>query len=123
MISALVVVRSVPVPLSGTLTDAEQTGDAIGSGGALFGMAIGMGAPLVLVGVATGYLVPRAGHWLMVTKRFLGFLLLGEALWAVSPLLPPWALMAAWAMLLLIASAFLGAFGSLGPEPRSLTRL
>ncbi|AJW46401.1 MULTISPECIES: protein-disulfide reductase DsbD [Ralstonia] len=123
VISALVVVRSVPVPLSGTLTDAEQTGDAIGSGGALFGMAIGMGAPLVLVGVATGYLVPRAGHWLMVTKRFLGFLLLGEALWAVSPLLPPWALMAAWAMLLLIASAFLGAFGSLGPEPRSLTRL
>lgn len=122
VISALVVMRSVPVPLSNALAYLKQTGDAIG-GGALFGMAIGMGAPLMLVGVAAGYLVPRAGHWLMVTKRFLGFLLLGEALWAVSPLLPPWALMAAWAMLLLIAAAFLGAFDSLGPESRSLARL
>jgi len=120
VISTLVVVRSVPVPLSSTLAYLKQTGDAIGSGGALFGLAIGMGVTLVLVGVATGYLLPRAGHWLMVT---MGFLLLGEALWAVSPLLPPWALMAAWAMLLLIAAAFLGAFDSLGPEPRSMARL
>ncbi|MCP1175834.1 protein-disulfide reductase DsbD (plasmid) [Ralstonia solanacearum] len=123
MISALAVVRSLPVPLAGALAYVEQTGDAVGAGGALFAMAIGMGVPLVLVGVTAGYLVPRAGHWLKVTKRFLGFLLLGEALWAVSPLLPPWALMAAWAILLLIAAAFLGAFDSLGPEPRSLTRL
>ncbi|AJW43446.1 thiol:disulfide interchange protein [Ralstonia mannitolilytica] len=123
VVAALVVVRSVPAPLAGALAYAEQTGDAVGAGGALFAMAIGMGVPLVLVGVATGYLVPHAGHWLKVTKRFLGFLLLGEAIWAVSPLLPPWVLMAAWAMLLLIAAAFLGAFDSLGPEPRSLARL
>lgn len=123
VISALVVVRGVRAPLSGTLAYLMQTGDGISGSVALFAMAIGVGTPLVLIGVAAGNLLPRAGHWLKVTKGFLGFLLLGEALWAVGPLLPPWAAMTAWGMLLLIASAFLGAFDSLGPEPRSLARL
>lgn len=122
-ISALGVARFVTAPLSGALAYLTQTGDAITGGGALFVMAIGMGAPLVLVGVAAGNLLPRAGHWLEVTKRCLGFLLLGEAIWVVGTLAPPWAGMAAWAALLLIAAVFLGAFDSLGPEPHGVARL
>jgi thiol:disulfide interchange protein DsbD len=86
-------------------------------------MAIGMGAPLLLVGVAAGNFLPRAGRWLEVTKCFIGFLLLGGAIWTVSTLLPPWAVMAAWAALLLIAAVFLRAFDALGPEPHGVARL
>uniref|UniRef100_UPI003F49A56B protein-disulfide reductase DsbD n=1 Tax=Cupriavidus taiwanensis TaxID=164546 RepID=UPI003F49A56B len=122
-LSALAVARIMPAPLSSTLAYLAQTGDAMTGGGALFALAIGMGAPLVLAGVAAGNLLPRAGHWLEVTKRCLGFLLVGEVIWAISPLLPPWAVMAAWAALLLIAAVFLGAFDSLGLEPHGVVRL
>ncbi|WP_414629448.1 protein-disulfide reductase DsbD [Cupriavidus sp. SK-3] len=122
-LSALAVARIMPAPLSSTLAYLEQTGDAMTGGGALFALAIGMGAPLVLAGVAAGNLLPRAGHWLEVTKRCLGFLLVGEVIWAISPLLPPWAVMAGWAALLLIAAVFLGAFDSLGLEPHGVARL
>ncbi|CAG2150279.1 Thiol:disulfide interchange protein DsbD [Cupriavidus campinensis] len=41
----------------------------------------------------------------------------------ITPLLPPWAVMATWAALLLIAAVFLGAFDSLGPKPHGVARL
>ncbi|CAG9184811.1 Thiol:disulfide interchange protein DsbD [Cupriavidus laharis] len=121
--SALAVARIMPAPLSSTLAYLARTGDAMTGGGALFALAIGMGVSLVLAGVAAGNLPPRAGHWLEVTKRCLGFLLLGEAIWVITPLLPPWAVMATWAALLLIAAVFLGAFDSLGPKPHGVARL
>ncbi len=121
--SALAIARIMPAPLSSTLAYLARTGDSMTGGGALFALAIGMGAPLVLAGAAAGNLLPRAGHRLEVTKRCLGFLLVGEAIWAISPLLPPWAVMTAWAALLLIAAVFLGAFDSLGLEPHGVARL
>lgn len=57
------------------------------------------------------------------TKRFFGFLLLGVALWMVSPVLPAWALMAGWAALLLVGAVFLSAFDSLGPDAHGLARV
>lgn len=122
-ISALIVGPCVTAPLAGALAYIAQTGDAVTGGGALFAMAIGMGVPLVLVGVGAGNLLPRAGRWMEATKRFFGFLLLGVAIWMVTPVVPAWAAMVAWAALLLVAAVFLGAFDSLGPEPRGLARL
>ena len=78
----------VTAPLAGALAYIAQTGDAFTGGGALFAMALGMGVPLVPVGVGAGNLLPRAGRWMEVTKRFFGFLLLGVAIWMVSPVLP-----------------------------------
>ncbi|SCU76659.1 Thiol:disulfide interchange protein DsbD (fragment) [Cupriavidus necator] len=122
-ISALIVGPCVTAPLAGALAYIAQTRDAVIGGGALFAMALGMGVPLVLVGVGAGNLLPRAGRWMEVTKRFFGFLLLGVALWMLGPVLPAWASMLALAALLLVAAVFLGAFDGLGPDPRNLARV
>lgn len=122
-LSALIVGPCVTAPLAGALAYIAQTRDAVIGGAALFAMAIGMGVPLVLVGVGAGNLLPRAGRWMEVTKRFFGFLLLGVALWMLGPVLPAWATMLALAALLLVAAVFLGAFDGLGPDPRNLARV
>jgi thiol:disulfide interchange protein DsbD len=122
-ISALIVGPCVTAPLAGALAYIAQTGDAVTGGAALFTMAIGMGVPLVLVGVGAGNLLPRAGRWMEATKRFFGFLLIAVAIWMVGPVLPSWLLMLAWAAWLLIAAVFLGALDGLGPQPHPLTRL
>nr|WP_268747280.1 protein-disulfide reductase DsbD [Ralstonia pickettii] len=122
-ISALIVVPIVTAPLAGALTYVNRTGDVGMGGSALFAMALGMGVPLVLVGVGASILLPHAGRSLEVTKRVIGFLLLGVAIWVVSAVLPAWAAMVAWATLLLAIAAFLGAFDSLGPDAHGLARL
>ncbi|WP_454723465.1 MULTISPECIES: protein-disulfide reductase DsbD [Cupriavidus] len=122
-ISALIVGPCVTAPLAGALAYIARTGDAVTGGGALFAMALGMGVPLVLVGVGAGNLLPRAGRWMEMTKRFFGFLLLGVALWMVSPVLPAWALMTGWAALLLVGAVFLSAFDALGPDAHGLARV
>jgi len=122
-ISALIVGPCVTAPLAGALAYIAQTRDAVIGGAALFAMAIGMGVPLVLVGVGAGNLLPRAGRWMEVTKRFFGFLLLGVALWMLGPVLPAWTTMLLLAALLLMAAVFLGAFDGLGADPRNLARV
>lgn len=122
-ISALIVGPCVTAPLAGALAYIAQTGDAVTGGSALFAMAIGMGVPLVLVGVGAGNLLPRAGRWMEATKRFFGFLLIGVAIWMVTPVLPAWIVMVAWAALLLVGAVYLGAFDALGADARGLARL
>ncbi|WP_425219836.1 protein-disulfide reductase DsbD [Ralstonia solanacearum] len=121
-LSALIVSPCVTPALAGALAYIAQTGKATVGGAALFSMAIGMGVPLVLVGVGAGNLLPRAGYWLVVTKAVFGFILLGVALWIVQPVLPVWLAMVAWAVLLIAAAVFLRTFDSLpadaGPLPR-----
>ncbi|MEA2626485.1 MAG: thioredoxin:protein disulfide reductase [Candidatus Binatota bacterium] len=55
-----------------------------------FTLAIGLGAPYVLIAAAAGSLtgLPRSGEWLVWVERFLGCLLIGMAIYFVSPLLP-----------------------------------
>ncbi|MBV8157280.1 MAG: protein-disulfide reductase DsbD, partial [Dyella sp.] len=122
-ISALIVGPCVTAPLAGALAYIAQTGDAVTGGAALLSMALGMGVPLLLVGVGAGNLLPRAGKWMDATKRFFGFLLIGMAIWMVTPVLPAWVVMLAWSALLLVAAVYLGAFDALGPDPRGLARL
>jgi thioredoxin:protein disulfide reductase len=54
-----------------------------------FSMGLGMGLPYVALGSAAGSLamLPRAGEWLRWMNRFFGVLLLGMALYFLSPLL------------------------------------
>nr|WP_034348600.1 protein-disulfide reductase DsbD [Noviherbaspirillum massiliense] len=106
-ISALIVGPCVAAPLAAALLYISQTHDVMVGGGALFAMAAGMSVPLLLVGVSAGSLLPRAGAWMEGVKRFFGVLMLGLALWIVSPIIPGWAQMAAWAALGLGYGAYL----------------
>lgn len=122
-LSALIVGPCVTAPLAGVLAYIAQTGDAVIGGGALFSMALGMGVPLVLVGVGAGNLLPRAGRWMENTKRFFGFLLLAVAIWMVALVAPAWVGMVAWAAWLLLGATFLGAFDALGEGAGGVRRL
>ena len=46
----------------------------------MFALALGMGVPLLLVGIGAGYLLPKAGSWMEYVKYFFGILLLGVAI-------------------------------------------
>ncbi len=106
-VSALIVGPCVAAPLAGALTFISQTGDAYIGGAALFALATGMSIPLLLVGLSAGSLLPRAGAWMDSVKKFFGVLMLGMAIWLVSPALPPVVQMAAWSLLLLGYAFFL----------------
>jgi thiol:disulfide interchange protein DsbD len=89
VLSAVIVSPCVAAPLAGALLYISQTRDVVLGGAALFAMAIGMGLPLIAVGVSEGALLPRSGPWLNRVKYFFGVLLLGVALWIVWPVLAP----------------------------------
>jgi thiol:disulfide interchange protein DsbD len=107
--SAVIVSPCVAAPLAGALLYISQTRDVLLGGAALFAMALGMGVPLLVVGVSEGALLPRAGAWMTGVRRFFGVLLLGVAIWVLSPVLPPMAQMLAWAALFIGAAIFLRA--------------
>src|SRR5260221_8514765 len=107
VLSAAIVSPCVAAPLAGALLYIGQTRDAVLGGTALFSMAIGMGVPLVLVGVSEGVLLPKAGHWMSAIKQIFGVLLLGVAIWIVAPVIPVAVQVLLWAALLVGAAPFL----------------
>ena len=112
-LSAAIVSPCVAAPLAGALLYISQTRDAVLGGGALFAMALGMGVPLILVGVTEGAFLPKSGPWMKSVQRFFGALLLGVAIWIVSPVIPVAAQMFAWAALAVVSAMYLRAFDSL----------
>jgi thiol:disulfide interchange protein DsbD len=106
-LSALIVGPCVAPPLAAALAYIAQTGNTTLGGWALFSLAIGMGVPLLLIGLSAGTLLPRAGGWMNAVKYFFGVLMLAIAIWLVSPLLPIWIQMLLWAGLLIVAATYL----------------
>jgi thiol:disulfide interchange protein DsbD len=113
VLSAVIVSPCVAAPLAGALLYISQTRDVALGGAALFSMAIGMGVPLVAVGVSEGALLPKAGAWMTGVRKFFGVLLLAVALWILAPVLPSVVSMVAWAALLIGSAVFLRALDSL----------
>ncbi|MDR0672159.1 MAG: protein-disulfide reductase DsbD [Zoogloeaceae bacterium] len=122
-ISALIVGPCVAAPLAGVLIYIGQSGDALLGGVILFVMALGMGTPLLIVGASAGTWLPRAGAWMEAVKEGFGFLLLFFAVWLVTPVAPPVAVMLAYAVLSLVAAMRLRALDPLPPEARGVSRL
>lgn len=56
-----------------------------------FALAVGMGAPYIVLAVAAGSIknLPRSGEWLIWTERLFGCVLISLAAYFVTPLLPP----------------------------------
>src|SRR6266478_2064976 len=122
-LSAAIVSPCVAAPLAGALLYIGQTRDAVLGGTALFSMAIGMGAPLVLVGVSGGMLLPRSGQWMHAVRQFFGVLLLAVAIWIIAPVIPVAVQMLLWAALLIGSGVFLRALEPLGGDASGWDRL
>jgi len=112
-LSAVIMGPCVAAPLAGALLYIGQTHDAVLGGVALFALALGMGAPLLLIGTSAGVLLPKAGAWMESVKKFFGVMLLALAIWIVQPLLPVGAQMLLWAALLIFSGVYLRALDPL----------
>jgi thiol:disulfide interchange protein DsbD len=121
--SAVIVSPCVAAPLAGALLYISQTRDVALGGAALFTMALGMGMPLIAVGVSEGALLPKAGAWMSGVRKFFGVLLLAVAVYVVSPVIPVTAQMLAWAALLVGSAMFLRALDPLPPHVSGWWRL
>jgi len=117
-LSALIVSPCVAAPLAGALLYISQTRDVVLGGSALFVMALGMGVPLLLLGVSAGALLPKSGAWMKSIQQFFGVLLLAVAIWLISPVITEVIHMLLWAALLIISAIYLHALDPL-PEKAS----
>ena len=122
MLSALIVGPCVAAPLAGALLYIAQSGDARLGGLALFAMGIGTGVPLMVFALSAHHVLPKSGPWMEAVKKFFGVLLLGVAIWVVSPVIPPVAAMLAWAALLIFSAMFLHALDPLPPHAHGWQR-
>jgi len=114
-LSALVVTACVAPPMVAALAVIGQTGDVLRGALALFAMAIGMGAPLLLVGVAGGRFLPHAGPWMTTIKTLFGVLFLAVAVWMLERILPGPLALALWALLVIVGGYYFGGFGRTAP--------
>ena len=121
-ISALIVGPCVAAPLAGALLYIGQSGDVVLGGVSLFSLALGMGVPLLLVGISAGALLPRAGAWMEAVKKFFGVLMIAIAIWLLSPLLSEVINMLLWAGLLVISGVFLKALEPLAVNAHGWVR-
>jgi thiol:disulfide interchange protein DsbD len=121
-VSAIIVGPCVAAPLAGALLYIAQTGDAVLGGTALFVMALGMGVPLIVVGVSARTLLPKAGPWMEAVKKFFGVMLLAVAIYVVSPVMPALASMLAWSALLIFSAMYLHALDPLPPNAHGWQR-
>ena len=115
ILSALIIGPCVTPPLAGALLFIGQTQNFWLGGTALFVLALGMGVPLLIIGASAGLILFKAGIWMEAVKTFFGVLLLGLALYQVSPFISLSLQMFLWAALLIISSIYLRALDPL-PE-------
>ena len=123
ILSALIVGPCVAAPLAAALGYIGKEGNVALGGTALFVMALGMGVPLLVVGASAGAFLPRAGAWMASVKRFFGVLLLAVAIWLITPVIPTWAVMLLWALLLIGSAMFLRAIDPLPDQSSGYRRL
>ena len=113
-LSALIVGPCVAAPLAGALVYIGQTGDAVLGGMALFAMSIGMGLPLILVGVSAGRFMPKPGIWMTMVTAIFGVMMLGVAIWMLERIVDEQIIILLYAMLGIGFSIYLGVFESGG---------
>ena len=110
VLSALIVGPCVAPPLGGAVLFISHTGDAILGGVALFVMSIGMGMPLLLVGIGAGKFMPKPGGWMRVISQVFGVMMLGLAIFMLGRILPESITLILWALLFMGSALYMGLF-------------
>jgi thiol:disulfide interchange protein DsbD len=122
-LSAVILGPCVAPPLAAALAFIAQTGNTTLGGVALFVLALGMGVPLLLVGLSAGALLPKAGGWMNAVKYFFGVMMLAIAIYLISPVIPAWIGMLLWAALLIASAIYLHALDPLPAHTTGWSRL
>jgi thiol:disulfide interchange protein DsbD len=106
VLSTLIVSPCVSAPLAGALLYISSQGDAWYGAMMLFVMALGMGVPLLLVGLFGPKILPKSGEWLQDIKVLMGFGLLAMAIWLITRWLPISSHLYLWSVLALAVSSY-----------------
>ena len=106
-ISSLVLSPCIAPPLAGAIIYINQSRDFILGGLALFTLSIGMSMPLLLIGIFSDQWLPKRGHWMIIVKELIGFMLIAMGLFIMSPLFPENIDQIAYSALLLTLSIYL----------------
>ena len=117
-LSALIVGPCVTPPLAVAVLYIAEKHDAVLGGFALFTLALGMGAPLVVFGASAGKFLPRAGAWMDAVKGVFGVTFLALAIWMLSRVLDTTWIMVMAGLLAVSSAVYLGALERL-PEGAS----
>jgi thiol:disulfide interchange protein DsbD len=107
MISSLVLSPCIAPPLAGAIIYINQSQDFILGGFALFTLSIGMSMPLLLIGIFSDQWLPKRGHWMIIVKELIGFILIAMGLFIMSPLFAENIDQIAYSALLLTLSIYL----------------
>lgn len=107
VLSTLIVSPCVTAPLVGVLIYIAQTGDRALGAMALFTMGIGMGVPLLLVGVSAEKFLPKRGPWMEVVKNIFGLIMIAMAIMLLARIAPPTIQMLFWGLFLIGVVVFL----------------
>jgi len=107
MISSLVLSPCIAPPLAGAIIYINQSRDFVLGGLALFTLSIGMSIPLLLIGIFSDQWLPKRGHWMIIIKELIGFILIAMGLFIMSPLFPENTDQIAYSALLLALSIYL----------------
>lgn len=108
-LSTLILSPCVTAPLIGVLTYIAQTGNVLLGSVTLFVLSLGMGTPLLLIGMSAGKWLPRSGNWMNTVKAFFGIMLLAVAIYLLSRIIPASVTMSLWAILLIFSGIYAGA--------------
>jgi thioredoxin:protein disulfide reductase len=111
VLSTLILSPCVTAPLAGVLIYIGQTGQVLWGAMVLFILGMGMGIPLLLVGLSARRWLPRGGPWLEVVKKGMGFFLCGLAIWVLGRILSLFIIKVLWCVWLLGGVLFLGIYG------------
>ncbi|HOY69514.1 MAG TPA: protein-disulfide reductase DsbD [Methylotenera sp.] len=122
VLSALIISPCVAAPLAGALLYISKTQDVVLGGVALFSLSLGMGAPLLAIGASAGTILPKAGAWMNTVRNVFGVIMLGVAVWLISPVIPMAVQLMMWAALLIVPAIFMHAIDPLPAEAKPILR-
>jgi len=120
IIATLIVSPCTTAPLAGALLYIATTGNSLLGALALFFLSLGMGIPLIIIGLSSQKLLPKAGKWMDSFKFFFGIILMGMAIYILSRIIPDYITLALWGVLLIFYAVILGV---LEPAPEFKSRL
>ncbi len=123
VLSALIVGPCVTAPLIAALAYIADTKDVVLGGLSLFMLGMGMGAPLLIIGISAGSILPRAGAWMETVKHVFGVMMLALAIWMLDRVIAPQFTLLLSGMLLIGSAIYLGATDTLNEQSNGWKRL
>ena len=107
-VSAVIVSACVSPVLISFLGVAISAGDPWLGAWMMAVMALGMGLPLIALGLGAGHLLPKAGQWMETVNHLFGVLLIAVAIYLLGAL-PEVPVLLLWGAFFIILGVYLGA--------------